>query len=152
MLGRRQESGPSLLFEPIALAADRDDVSVLQQTVEDRGGDDGIAEDLPRLADGPIRGEQDAAAFVATAHGLEEDMRRIGLDGQVAQFIDDQQLGFGKVEGLLIEDPLGVRFHELRDQRRRASKQDGVASGDRGASEPDAQVRLSDPRRTEEEQ
>ncbi len=58
-------------------------------TVEDRGGDDGTAEDLTLLTDGPIRGQQDAAAFVATAHELEEDMRRIGLDGQVAQFIDD---------------------------------------------------------------
>ena len=53
----------------------------MQQAVEDRRGDDGIAEDLTPLADGPIRGEQDAAAFVATADELEEDMRRIGFDG-----------------------------------------------------------------------
>ena len=42
---RRQDSGPSLLFEAIALAADRDDVTVLQQAIKDVGGHDGITED-----------------------------------------------------------------------------------------------------------
>ena len=76
-------------------------------------------------------------------------MCRIGLDGQVAQFIDDQQFGFGKVEQLLVEETLRVRLHKLRDQCRRAGKQDGVAGGDGGATEADAQVRLSDTGRTE---
>jgi hypothetical protein len=47
LLGRRQKSSAALLFEPIALAADGDHVTVMQEAVEDRGGDDGIAEDFP---------------------------------------------------------------------------------------------------------
>ncbi len=152
MLGRRQESSASLFFEPRALAADGDDVAVMQQAVEDRGRDDGIAEDLTLLADGPIRGQQDAAAFIATADELEEGMGRIRLDGQVAQFIDDPQFGFGKVEELLVEAPLRVRLDALRDERRGARKQHRVAGGDRGATEPGALVRLSDTGWTEEEQ
>ncbi len=152
LLGRRQESSSSLLLERIALAADDDDVAVMQQAVKDGGGDDRIAEDLTPFADGAIRGEQDAAAFVATAHELKEDMRVVRLDGEVAQFIVDHQLGFGTVEELFVEAPLRVRLYELCDQRRRAGKQDRVAGGDRGATETDAQMRLSDTGRTEEKQ
>jgi hypothetical protein len=36
LLGRRQESGLSLVLELIALAWDRDDVTVMQPMVEDR--------------------------------------------------------------------------------------------------------------------
>ncbi len=99
----------------------------------------------PHLANGPIRGEQDAAAFVPTADELKEDVYGVRLNGQVAQFIDDQQLGFGKVQQLLVEEPLRMRLHELRDERGRAGKQDRVAGGDRGATEPDAQVRFPTP-------
>src|SRR5919106_4714652 len=33
-------------------------VAVVQHAVENRGGDDRIAEDLPAFADGPVRGDQ----------------------------------------------------------------------------------------------
>jgi hypothetical protein len=45
------ESRAALLAQPVAVAADRDDVAVVQELVEDRGGDDGIAEHAAPLAD-----------------------------------------------------------------------------------------------------
>jgi hypothetical protein len=42
LLGRRQQSGASLLFETIARALGGDDVTVMQQAVQYGGGDDAI--------------------------------------------------------------------------------------------------------------
>lgn len=61
LLGCRQDSGASLLFQVIALAPGRDYVTVVKQAVEDRRHD-GIVEDLLPLADGPIRRQQEATA------------------------------------------------------------------------------------------
>ena len=37
----------------------------LQQTIEDGGGDHGVAEDLSPFAEALVRGQDDAAAFIA---------------------------------------------------------------------------------------
>ena len=42
-----QQAGPSLLAQLIAVATDRDDVAVVQQPVEDRGGDGVRPEEKP---------------------------------------------------------------------------------------------------------
>ena len=44
------------LFETVALAPDRDDLTVMQEAVDDGGGHDGIAADLTPCADGSFRG------------------------------------------------------------------------------------------------
>src|SRR4051794_16597497 len=50
--GSFEQPGTSFLAQPVAVAADRDDVTVVQQPVEDCGRDDGIAEHGAPLADG----------------------------------------------------------------------------------------------------
>jgi hypothetical protein len=50
---RAQEARATLLPEAVGLAADGEDVAVVEQAVEDRGGDDGVAEDVAPFADAP---------------------------------------------------------------------------------------------------
>jgi hypothetical protein len=43
-----------------------------------------------------VRGEQDAAAFVALRDELKEQVSGRALEWQVARLVDDEQLGFAK--------------------------------------------------------
>jgi hypothetical protein len=47
--------GLEAVLEPVAVAVDRDDFAVVQEPVEDRGGQDLVAEDLAPFAEGLIR-------------------------------------------------------------------------------------------------
>jgi hypothetical protein len=82
VLNRLDESGLSLLAEAIAIASDGEDVAMVEQAVEDRGGDDGIVEDGAPFGDRPVAGEQDAAALVAARHELKEEVCGVALEGR----------------------------------------------------------------------
>ena len=79
-------------------------------------------------------------------------MCRVGLYRHGAQLVDDERFQFGKVQQLLVELLLAVRFNELRDPRGRAGEQDPVTGDDRRATQPDARVRFPDTGRTELQQ
>ena len=78
-------------------------------------------------------------------------MRGVGLERQVAKFIDDQQLGLGVVGQLLLEPPFAMGLRQLRDQRRRRREQDRVAGDDGFAPECDRQMGLAHARRAQEQ-
>jgi hypothetical protein len=59
-------------------------VAVVQQAIEDRGRDDGIAEDRAPFPDRAVGGDQQAAALVAPRDKLEE-VRGVGLEGQIRE-------------------------------------------------------------------
>ena len=81
----------------IAVASDKTskllagDVAVMQQPVEDRRGDDRVAEHAALFGHRAVARHQHRAALVATADPLEEQVCRIGLERQVAQLVDHQQ-------------------------------------------------------------
>ncbi len=93
-------------------------MAVVQQPVEDRGGDDGIAEHVAPLAGSEIAGDEDAAALVAATDELEHQVSSVGLERQVAELVDDQQLRLGEVQQLVLEPILVLRLGELGKQRR----------------------------------
>jgi hypothetical protein len=66
-----------------------------------------------------VRGDQLGASFVTPAHQLEEQVRRVGLQWQVAEIVDDQQLRFRPRQQFPVQAPLAVRLGEPSDQRRR---------------------------------
>ena len=66
----------------------------MQEAIEDGGGDYGIAEHGAPLADAAVAGDQDGTPLVAAADELEEEVRGIGLQRQVAALVNDQELGF----------------------------------------------------------
>ena len=95
--GLLQKAAPTLFVQAVALAADSDDVAVVEHSVEDGGGDHRVAEDRAPLPDGPVRGDQHGSAFVTAADQLEEQMSGVGFERQIAEFVHDQQLRLGEV-------------------------------------------------------
>ena len=76
---------------PVAGPVDREHGAVVEEPVEDRGGDGGVVEDLAPLCDAPVGGEDDRAVLVASRDDLEEMTRGLSGERQVAKLIDDQE-------------------------------------------------------------
>ena len=84
------------VFHAEAGAFDDDGVAVVEEAVEDGGGDGGVAvEDGGPLFVGFVGGQDDGAAFVAGADHLEEQVGSVLVDGEVADFIKDEEGGGG---------------------------------------------------------
>src|SRR2546428_670818 len=143
--------GLALLPEPIALALDHEGVAVMQESIEDGGGDDVVAEDLTPLRHALIRRDQHRRFLVAMAHELKEEMGALAFERHVAELVDDEQLRFAVEEHPTREDALALAVDEVGEERRRRGEEHGVAGLDDGAAEGDRQVRLADAGRPEEE-
>ena len=89
---RLNKAALSLGAESVAVAADGQHVAVMQEPVEDRGCDHWISKHGAPFGNTAVGRDQHGAGFVAPADQLEEEVCRIGLQRQVPEFIDDQQL------------------------------------------------------------
>jgi len=78
---------------------------------------------------------------------LKEQMGCIGLEGQIAELVDDQQFRFAKVSKAVFEPALAMRLSELGHQGRRRHKQHCLAGQDRLAPDRHYQMRFADARR-----
>src|SRR5690606_12208896 len=124
--GLRQKAGSALLPQAIAIAADREDLAVMEQAIEDRGRHHGIAEDAAPLADRAIAGDEHAAALVAARDELEEEVRGFGLEWEIAELVDDQKLRLRPVREPLLESMLELGLAQLRDECVRGDEEDAV--------------------------
>src|SRR5262249_46566125 len=136
--GRRtEEAGALLLSEPVALAPDVEDVAVVEESVEDGGGDDRVTEHLAPLGKALVGGQDDAAALVASGDQGEEGGRGGAIVGPDAELVDDQHLG-GEVDPqAAIEAVLGLGAAEVFHQVVGADEVDAVAGLDRLPAERD---------------
>ena len=67
---------------------------MVEKAVEDGGGNGAVAvEDCGPLLEGFVGGEHDGAALVALADDLEEEVRAALIDGEVANLIEDKDVG-----------------------------------------------------------
>ena len=73
-----------MLAQAVAGALDLNDDGVVQQSVEQGRGDDGIAEHLAPFGEAAVGGEDHGAALVSDVDQLEEQVAAAGHDRQVA--------------------------------------------------------------------
>ena len=79
-----------MLAQPVACPLDLDHDGMLEQPVEQRGGDDGIGEDLAPFREAAV-GSQDHGAFFVS--GIDE------LEEQVGAAAGDRQVSAGRSHG-----------------------------------------------------
>jgi tetratricopeptide (TPR) repeat protein len=91
-----------VLAHPVAVAADVDDVAVMDEPVDRGTGHDVVTDDLAPLLEALVAGEHGGGALVAPAHELAEEHGPGAGDGQVADLVDDEERG--EDQGL---EPLG---------------------------------------------
>ena len=133
-----------MVAHPVAVAADVDDVAVVEQAVDQRPGHEIVAEDLAPFVEGLVRGQDGRCGLVAAGHQLEEEHGAVTGDGQVADLVDDEQRRVREGLEPVAEAAGGLRFLERGDQIGKRTVVDAAAVLGRGDREAQRQVRLPD--------
>ena len=64
---------------------------MVQESIDDCGGEDIVAEDGSPLGEMPVAGDDGGAFFVSAADQLEEYVRVVAVESEVSDFVGDQQ-------------------------------------------------------------
>ena len=110
----REEGG--VFAHAVARSLDLDDDGMMEQTVEQRGGDDWTAEDVTPFGEAAVRGEDHCALLVTGIDQLEEQVAATGCDWQVADLVDDQQRGAAKEANAFTQGALAFGLGKLGDE------------------------------------
>jgi hypothetical protein len=78
--------------QAVALAFERDHGGVVDEPVDEGGGDHRVAEDLAPLLEAAVGGDGDRAALVAARHQREEEVGGLAFERQIADLVDDEQV------------------------------------------------------------
>src|SRR5947209_3062619 len=81
----------------IALALDGEDLGVMDDAIDERGGRGSVGEDRRPLAERQVGGEHEALALVAAADDLKEEVGGARVVGQVADLVDDEEAALAVV-------------------------------------------------------
>src|SRR4029077_1755465 len=120
-----------VLAESIAGALDLDDLGVVEQAIEQGGGDDLDAEDVAPFAEAAVGGEDHGAALVAGIDELEEQVGAAGGDRQVSDLVDDEQGVAGDEANALLELSFALGLGQRGDDVSQGSEVDALAGLDR---------------------
>ena len=139
-----------MIAHSVAGALDLYDDGVVQQSVEQRGGHYGVAEDLSPFGKAAIRGEDHGAFFIASVDQLEEQIGPALGDRQVADLIDDKQCGTGVEADFLGQSSFAFSLDHGIDQFGESGSVDAFAGLDRSHPERAGDMTLAGSGRAEQ--
>jgi len=145
------EPGLDLFLEPVGVALDVDRRRVVKDPVQDGRGDHRIAEDLVPLAEAAVRGQDQGPLLVTPRDELEKQMGAVAVDGDVADLVDDQELGLAVELEPLLDAVLGIGPSQGSNERHGLGEAGPVALGDGLDPQGDGQVGLSHPGRSQQD-
>src|SRR5579859_2664292 len=120
------------VFQPVALPTNVDRGGMMQQPVQNGGGNDRISKDRAPITIAFVRSQDDAAAFVACAYQLEKDGGAHLVQWQVSHLIDNQNLRSQIHPHAPIESTFPISTPEIGDQIVRCHEVGSEAGLDRG--------------------
>jgi hypothetical protein len=100
------------VLEAPALVAGLDDVAVVREAIEQRGGHLWIAEDTRPFTKGKIGGDDYRGTLVEAADSVEQQLPASLGEGQIAEFVEDDEVQTGEIIGepsLASRSPLGLK-------------------------------------------
>ena len=139
-----------MLSESVACAFDSDDRRVVEEPVEEGRRDDGVSEDVAPFREASVRSEDHRAFFVSCIYDLEEQACAALRDGQISDFVDDEDRGPCEEADLFGELALAFRFGEGFGEFGERRLVDAFSGFDGGDAERCREVGLSGSRRSEE--
>src|SRR5277367_1370362 len=84
------------VFEAAAVVSCFEDVAAMGETIEQRGRHLRVAEHGGPLAEAEIGRDDDAGTLVELAEQMEEQRSAGGAERQVAEFVEDDEVGIGE--------------------------------------------------------
>ena len=115
---------------------------MVDDAVDHRGGDGLVAEHAAPAAEGQVAGQDEGGVLVAAGHELEEQVRGVLLEGQVADLVDDDQPVAPQPRQFLGQPTGAVGFGEPGDPFGRGREQDALAVVRRSDAQPGGEVGL----------
>ena len=135
--------GSGAVLEAPALVAGLDDVAVVGEAIEQRRGHLGVAEDGRPFAEGEVGGDDDRGLLVEPADQVEQELAAGLGEGQIAEFVEDDEVHAGEVVGHAAL-PAGAGFGlEPVDQVDDVEEAAAGAIADTGPGDGDGQMRLA---------
>ena len=141
-----------MMPEPVAVAADVDDVTVVEEAADQRGGGHHlVAEDLAPLLEALVAGEDGRGAFIAPGHDLEEQHGPGPGDREVADLVDDHQRGEAERLQAVRQGAGLLGFLQRGDQVGEGGIVDPATAFDRGDGQTQGEMGFPDPRRAQQD-
>ena len=116
---------------------------MVEQPVEEGGGDDWVAEDISPFGEAAVGGEDHGALFVAGVDELEEQIAAARDDGQVADLVDHQQAGPAEEPQAFGQSSLAFGSAERGDEFSEGAEIDALAGLDGLDAEGGCEVALA---------
>ena len=79
-------------LEAPAVVAGFDDLTVVGQPIEQRGGHLGVAEHAGPFSEGEVRGDDDRGTLVKPADEVEQELAAGLGEGQIAEFVENDEV------------------------------------------------------------
>ena len=134
-------SGRSIaVFESPAGVAGLDDVAVVGEPVEHGGGHLGVAEHLGPVGEGKVRGDEQRRVLVELADQVEQKLAAGLAEGQIAQFVDDDEIVAEQLLRQPAAAPGSLFLFELVDQIDQIEEASPGAAADNRRSHGNAQM------------
>ncbi len=105
-----------VMTHAVAVAADVDDMAVMQQPVDERSGHDLVTQDLAPLLEAFVGGQHSGCTLIAPVDELEEEHGSGLVDRQVADLVDDQERRIGEDLESASQLAGGLGFFERGDE------------------------------------
>ena len=116
---------------------------MVDEAVDHRGGHDVVAEHLAPAPEWLVAGHDEAGAFVSAGDQLEEQVRGLGLERDVADLINDQDRDARELGELVLQFPGGVSVGEAGDPLGGGGERDAVPGLAGADAQADRQVGLA---------
>lgn len=131
------------VLETPALVSGLDDVAVVDETIEGRGGHLGVVEDARPLAEGEVRGDDDRGLLVEPADEVEQELAAGLGEGQVAELVKDDEVLAGEIVGHAALAAGSSLCLQLVDEVDHVEEAPPCAASDGGTRDGDGQVGLA---------
>ena len=129
-----------VLTHPVAVTSDVDDVTVVQESVDECSGHDLIAQDLTPVLEPFVGREHGGCALIAPVDELEEEHGAGRADRQVADLVDDQERRVGQDLEAVFQPARGFGLFQRGDEISQSAVVDSAPALSRGNGEADRQI------------
>ena len=101
------------LLQAVRLTLDIDNGTVMQNAVQDGGGDGDVGKDLVPLGEGLVGGKDGRRFFIPSGNQLEEQVCTLDIHREIADFVDDEHPVLGQNLELIRQAVLKVSLLKL---------------------------------------
>ena len=103
-------------FQAVRLTLDVDNSAVMQDTVQDGGGDGDVGKDLVPLGESLVGGKNGGRFLIPSGNELEEQVCTLYIHREIADFVDDEHPVLGQNLELVRQTVLKMSLFQLLNE------------------------------------